>query len=145
MNKEEYQDLVKKISPKEPKLRNAVVAFLVGGLIGFIGEVVIHILMESFGLSRTDSYAWLSFLIIFLATLLTALGKFDNLVEKAKCGLIIPTTGFAHSVQSAAIDYKKEGIVTGIGANIFKLAGTVILHGIVSAFFLVLLKVIIYG
>lgn len=145
MNKEEYKKLVKDMSPKEPKLRNAIVAFLVGGLVGFIGEVIVNILMESFGLSRVDSLSWLAFIIIVFATFMTAIGKFDNWVTKAKCGLIIPTTGFAHSVQSAAIDYKKDGFVTGIGANVFKLAGSVILYGIVSAFFLVLIKVVLYG
>ena len=145
MNKEEYLRLVKKLSPKEPKLRNAIVAFLVGGSVGFIGEVIIKILMESFGLSRVDSYAWLAFILILFASLMTAIGKFDNWVSKAKCGLIIPTTGFAHSVQSAALDYKKEGFITGIGANLFKLAGSVIVFGIVSSFFLVLLKVICNG
>lgn len=145
MNKEEYKKLVKDMSPKEPKLRNAIVAFLVGGTVGIIGEVIVNILMESFGLSRVDSCAWLAFISILFATFMTAIGKFDNWVAKAKCGLIIPTTGFAHSVQSAAIDYKKDGFVTGIGANVFKLAGSVILYGIVSAFFLVLIKVVLYG
>ena len=145
MNKEEYQKLVAKHLPKEPRLKNAIIAFLVGGGIGFFGELYVYLLMESFGLSKADSCAWLAFTIIFLACLLTAIGKFDNLVVKAKCGLIIPTTGFAHSVQSASLDYKKEGFVTGIGANAFKLAGSVIVSGIVSAFFLVLLKVMLYG
>lgn len=145
MKKEEYQELVKRLSPKEPKLRNAIVAFIIGGTVGFIGEMIINILMESFGLSRVDSSAWLAFILILFASFMTAIGKFDNWVTKAKCGLIIPTTGFAHSVQSAAIDYKKDGYVTGVGANIFKLAGSVILYGIVSAFFLVLIKVMIYG
>jgi len=145
MNKEDYKELVKNLSPKEPKLRNAFVAFLVGGSVGFIGEIIVNILMVSFGLSKVDSFAWLAFILILFATFMTAIGKFDNWVTKAKCGLIIPTTGFAHSVQSAALDYKKDGLVTGIGANIFKLAGSVILYGIVSAFFLVLIKVICYG
>lgn len=145
MNKEEYQELVQTLTPKEPKLRNAIVAFLVGGSIGFVGEIIVKILMESFGLSRVDSCAWLAFILILFASLMTALGKFDNWVTKAKCGLIIPTTGFAHSVQSAALDYKKEGFITGIGANMFKLAGSVILFGIVSSFFLVLLRVMLYG
>ena len=144
MNKEEYQKLVKEMSPKEPKLRNAIVAFLVGGLVGFIGEVIVNILMESFGLSRVDSCSWLAFILILFASFMTAIGKFDNWVSKAKCGLIIPTTGFAHSVQSAAIDYKRDGLVTGIGANLFKLAGSVIVYGIISAFFLILLKVAFY-
>ena len=145
MNKEEYKKLVKNFSPKEPKLRNALVAFLVGGGVGFTGEVIVNILMKSFGISRVDSLAWLAFILILFATFMTAIGKFDNWVSKAKCGLIIPTTGFAHSVQSAAIDYKKDGLVTGIGANVFKLAGSVILYGIISAFFLVIIKVVLYG
>lgn len=145
MNKEEYKKLVKELSPKEPKLRNALVAFIVGGSVGFIGEVIVNILMESFGLSRVDSCAWLAFILILFATFMTALGKFDNWVTKAKCGLIIPTTGFAHSVQSAAIDYKRDGLVTGIGANVFKLAGSVIIYGILSSFFLILIKVVLYG
>ena len=145
MNKFEYQQLVKKHSPKEYKFKNAIIAFLVGGSIGFGGELIVKFLMESFGLSHVDSCAWLAFIIISLTCFMTAIGKFDNFVAKAKCGLIIPTTGFAHSFQSAALDYKKEGFVTGIGSNAFKLAGTVILAGIISAFFLVLLKVILYG
>lgn len=145
MKNEEYQKLVQDLSPKEPKLRNAIVAFLVGGTVAVIGELIIVLLMESFGISRVDSSAWLAFVLILFASFMTAIGKFDNWVNKAKCGLIIPTTGFAHSVQSAAIDYKKDGFVTGIGANIFKLAGSVIIYGIVSAFFLVLIRVMIYG
>ena len=145
MNKDDYKKLVKEKSPKEPKLKNAFLAFLVGGLIGFIGEIIVNILMESFGLSRVESLAWNCFIIILFSTFMTALGKFDNWVAKAKCGLIIPTTGFAHSVQSSALDYKKDGLITGIGSNIFKLAGSVILYGIVSAFLLVVLKVILYG
>lgn len=145
MNKEEYKTLVKRLSPKESKFKNCLIAFISGGMVGFIGEVIVHIFMESFGLSKVDSFAWLALIIIFFASLITALGKFDNWVSKCKCGLIIPTTGFAHSVQSAALDYKKEGFITGIGSNFFKLAGSVILYGIVSSFFLILLKVMIYG
>lgn len=145
MSREEYRNLVKRASYKEPKLRNAIIAFLVGGAVGLIGEFIVNILMESFGLSKVDSFAWLSFILILFGTFMTAFGKFDNLVSKAKCGLIIPTTGFAHSMQSAVIDYKKDGLVTGIGANAFKLAGTVIFYGVISAFFLIILKVILYG
>ena len=145
MKKEEYLSLVKRISPKESIFKNAILAFLSGGLVGFIGEIIIHILMESFGLSRVDSFAYLAFIIILFATFMTALGKFDNWVSKCKCGLIIPTTGFAHSVQSAAMDYKKDGFITGIGSNVFKLAGSVILYGIISAFFLIVIRVIFYG
>jgi stage V sporulation protein AC len=83
-------------------------------------------------------------LLILIVTIafLTAMGKADNLFTKFKCGLIIPITGFAHSISSAIIDYKKEGLIN-IGSNTFKLAGSVILYGIVSAIVLTLIKVII--
>jgi stage V sporulation protein AC len=72
-------------------------------------------------------------IMILIASLSTALGFFDKLVTKFKCGLLIPITGFAHSMTSAAMDYKNEGPIYGIGSNMFKLAGSVILYGIVSA------------
>jgi stage V sporulation protein AC len=145
MNKKEYLKLVKRLSPKEERIKNSLIAFLVGGLVGLIGEIIIYVLIESFGISRTDSFAWLSFILILFASFMTAIGKFDNWVSKAKCGLIIPTTGFAHSVQSAALDYKRDGLITGIGSNMFKLAGSVIVYGIISSFFLIILKVMLYG
>lgn len=144
MNNKEYIKLVNSKTPKEPKLKNAIYAFLSGGLVGFIGEVIVNILTTSFGLSRVDSYSYLGMFVIIFACILTAIGKFDNLMEKYKCGLIIPTTGFAHSVQSASLDYKKEGFVTGIGSNYFKLAGSVIVSGIVASFFLSIIRVILW-
>ena len=83
--------------------------------------------------------------LIALASLFTALGFFDKLVNWARCGLIIPITGFAHSMTSAAIEFKREGYVTGLGANIFKLAGTVILYGIVSAYIFGIIRYLIFG
>ena len=70
---------------------------------------------------------------------------FNNWVNFAKCGLIIPITGFAHAMMSAALEYKKEGLVTGIGANMFKLAGSVIIFGVVSAYLFGLLRFVIMG
>ena len=145
MNKKEYLKLVKRLSPKEERIKNSLIAFLVGGLVGLIGEIIIYILIESFGISRTDSFAWLSFILILFASFMTAIGKFDNWVSKAKCGLIIPTTGFAHSVQSAALDYKRDGLITGIGSNMFKLAGSVILYGVVSSCTFALIRYFIGG
>ena len=82
---------------------------------------------------------------IFLGCLFTALGFFDKWVTFAKCGLIIPITGFAHSIMSAALEFRKEGFVTGIGANMLKLAGTVIIYGIVSAYVFGILRLILGG
>ena len=75
----------------------------------------------------------------------TALGFFDKLVNFARCGLIIPITGFAHSMTSSAMEYRKEGLVTGIGMNIFKLSGTVILYGVVSAYIFGIIRYVIFG
>ena len=145
MKKEDYKKLVKKISPKEHRLRNLFVAFASGGAIGLMGEVIVMLLVTSFGMSRVEAGGWLALIIIFLSCLLTALGFFDNWVSRCKCGLIIPTSGFAHSVQSAALDYRNDGLITGLGSNFFKLAGSVILYGVISSFILVVIKVILYG
>ena len=143
MNEKKYNNLVDKLSPKENKTKNALAAFFVGGLIGLLGELIINILMCSFGLSRVDSYAYLAMIIIFLGSLFTALGFFDSWVSFGKAGLILPTTGFAHSIASCALDYKKDGLITGVGSNFFKLAGSVIVFGILSAFLLLIVRMII--
>lgn len=145
MNKDEYQKLVEEFTPKEKKFKNAVLAFLVGGAIGIFGQVVVSIFVESFGMEMKEACVWLCILMIFIASLFTALGFFDNWVSKCKAGLFLPTTGFAHSITSSALDYRRDGFITGLGANFFKLAGSVILYGMVSAFFLSILGVIIYG
>lgn len=145
MNKEDYKKLVKKHTPKDPKLRNVGVAFLVGGLIGLFAEILIFVIKHCFSVSVVVAGLITALIVIFLSSLFTALGFFDNLVNKCKCGLIIPTTGFAHSVASSALEYKKDGLITGLGSNFFKLAGSVILYGIISAFILVIVKVIFGG
>jgi stage V sporulation protein AC len=144
MNKQEYKKLVKKLTPKENKLANMLIAFLAGGLVGFLGEIFVQILINCYSLERDIASVWLCIFTIFIGSLFTALNFFDKWVEKAKMGLILPTTGFAHSITSSALDYKKDGAIT-LGSNFFKLAGSVILYGMVSAFLLALLKVIIYG
>lgn len=145
MKKDDYKKLVKKISPKENKIKNLLVAFFTGGSLALVGEGIVCFLMTSFGTSRVEAGIWLALIVILVSTLFTALGFFDTWVTKCKCGLIIPTTGFAHSVASAALDYRNDGLITGLGSNFFKLAGSVILYGVISAFFLVIVKVIMCG
>lgn len=145
MNIKEYNQIVKKVSTKNNKTKNALISFLVGGLICMFGEIIATIISRITGLSNHESIIWMVIILVLLSTLFTALGFFDEWVTKVKAGLIIPTTGFAHSVCSCVLDYKKDGLITGIGSNIFKLAGSVILYGVISAFFLALLKVVIYG
>lgn len=145
MDKNEYKKLVDKLTPKPNKSKNAIIAFLVGGSVGLFAEISVVTIMKCFAISKVEAFMWTCLLVIFLASLFTAIGFFDTFVTKAKAGLILPTTGFAHSVISSALDYKRDGFITGIGANIFKLAGSVILYGIVSAFFFAVLGVILYG
>ncbi len=145
MDKDEYKKLVKEMSPKEPKFRKAVIAFAVGGFVAFLGQVVATILQLSFAIEEATSYIWLCIFTIFISSFLTALGFFDNWVSKCGCGLIIPTTGFAHSMTSSALDVKKDGLITGLGSSFFKLAGSVLLYGIIAGFFLGILGVIVYG
>jgi len=145
LKKEQYKKLVENMAPKENRLKNLVVSFLVGGTIGLIGEILVHILKQSFGLAELSAFSWTAFIIIGVSTLLTSLGFFDNWVAKCKCGLIIPTTGFAHSVASSALDYRNDGLITGLGANFFKLAGSVILYGVISAFLFAFVTVIFNG
>ena len=145
MKEKEYQELVEKYEPKEEVLKNSIIAFLTGGLMGLLGEGITEFYMFIFNISNKDAIVYMIITLIFLGCLFTCLGWFDKIVNFAKCGLIIPITGFAHSMQSAALEYKKEGLVTGIGANMFKLAGSVIVFGIVSAYILGLIRLLIGG
>ena len=145
MEKKLYDKLVMNHQPDEHRGQNAFVAFLVGGLIGALGQFLVEFYSYYLGLSSTDASVFMIITLIFLASLFTALGFFDKWVKFARCGLIIPITGFAHSMTSAAIEYKKEGYVTGLGANMFKLAGTVILYGVVSAYIFGFIRLIIMG
>ena len=140
-----YNKLVKKICPKEDKLKNIIISFLSGGLIGLFGQFLSTFYQNILSISNQNAVSLVIVTLIFIASLLTALGVFDNLVTIFKCGLIIPITGFAHSMTSAAIEHKKEGLVTGIGNNIFKLAGTVIMYGVVSAVVFGTIRYLVFG
>lgn len=144
MEKKEYSRLVKKNSTKEHVLKNCLTSFLVGGIVGVIGEFLVNF-YSIFNITKNEATTWMLITLIFFACLFTALGFFDDLVTKFRCGLIIPITGFAHSVMSCMLDYKKDGLVCGVGSNTFKLAGSVLLYGMVAGFLLALIKVLIYG
>ena len=145
MNKNKYKKIVDNNTPKEKWILNAFVSFFVGGLIGSLSEGLLRLYSLWLDLPRKEAGVLVILTLIFISSTLTALGVFDVLVSKFKAALIIPITGFAHSMTSAAMEYKNEGLVLGIGANIFKLAGSVILYGVVSAWFFGLLRLIIMG
>ncbi len=145
MEAKKYQKIVDKHIPKEEKTNNLLTAFLTGGLIGLLGNFLMDIYAYFFHIQTTEAGVFMLVTLIFIACLLTGLGVFDNLVKKGKMGLIIPITGFAHSMQSAILDYKKEGPVYGFGANVFKLAGSVILYGVVSAYIFGMIRYLFFG
>jgi len=143
MEKNKYKQIVDKISPKEDKFYNAIIAFIIGGLMGLLGQFLIDVYSYEFDLSSKEAATCMIVTLIFFSCLFTSLGFFDKLVAFAKCGLIIPITGFAHATQSAALEYKKEGLVTGIGANMLKLSGAVIIFGVVSAYIFSVVRMIL--
>ena len=145
MNKERYKELTSKIVPEENKTKNGIIAFLTGGLIGFLGQVIVTILENNFNVAHKDATTIMIVIVIFISSLSTAMGFFDNLVSKARAGLIVPITGFAHAMTSSMIDYKKEGLVTGIGSNAFKLTGSVILYGVLSAYVFGIVRYLFFG
>lgn len=140
-----YNDIVDKHTPKEDRLKNAVVTFFAGGLFGVLAELLLRGYMLWFSLPRKESGVCVTLTLVVIASLLTALGIFDVCVSKLKSALIIPITGFAHSMTAAAMEYRKEGLILGIGANIFKLAGSVILYGIVSVYIFGLIRLLVLG
>ncbi len=145
MEKEKYKRIVDKYTPKENRLTNSLVCFLVGGTMGFIGQGLIDLYANLLHVATKDASVFMIITLIFIGCLLTCFGWFDKVVNFAKCGLIVPITGFAHAMMSAALEYRKEGMVTGIGANMMKLAGSVIIFGVVSAWFFGLVRLIIMG
>ncbi len=143
--KDKYLELVEKHTPKEDVVKNAVVTFVAGGLIGVFSEMLLRGYVMWFNLPRKEAGVIVVLTLIIIASLLTAFGVFDVCMSKLKSALLIPITGFAHSMTSAAMEYRKEGLVLGIGANIFKLAGTVILYGIVSVYVFGIIRVLVLG
>ena len=143
--KDKYNEIVEKHTPKEDILKNALITFIAGGLLGSLSELLLNLYVLWFNLPRKEAGVMVILTLIVVASFLTAIGIFDTFVSVLKSALIIPITGFAHSMTSAALEYRKEGLVLGIGANIFKLAGTVILYGIVSVYVFGIIRLIIGG
>lgn len=134
MNKQEYENLAQSVSPKPCRKKNAGYAFLVGGIIGAIGQFFLELYQNIFMINEQDATPYMIVTMVLLACILTGFGIYDKLGSFAGAGSFIPITGFANSMTSSAMEGKSEGIVLGIGANVFKLGGTVITFGIVSSF-----------
>lgn len=138
-----YNGLVKKISPKPKFFRNALRAFWTGGLICTVAQAVQFCFLNYFGFTKDTVGSPTSAVMILLAVILTACGVYDKIAQYAGAGSAVPITGFANSMSSSALEYKSEGFVLGVGGNMFKVAGPVIVFGAVSAFLLVLVRIFI--
>lgn len=130
--KNKYPQMVDQVSPKNKVLRNSIRAFWVGGVICTIGQFISNILIN-LGLTKVESAAFTSVILIFIGASLTALNLYEKIGKYAGGGSAIPITGFANSMVSAAVEYKSEGYVFGLGAKIFTIAGPVIVYGIISS------------
>ncbi len=145
MEKNKYKDLVSKYTPKENRLYNGMIAFLIGGFMGILGEFLLNVYSYYLHIPTKEAGTFMIITLIFIGCLLTCFGFFDKWVNFAKAGLIVPITGFAHAMMSAALEYRKEGFVTGLGASMFKLAGSVIVFGVVSAYVFGLIRILLFG
>lgn len=133
---EEYNEYVKQVTPTHNLWINMLKAFLLGGLICAIGQLIINVGMNSFGLEQKDAGTWCSLILILASVILTSLNRYPSLANWGGAGALVPITGFANGVASSAIEFQKEGQIFGIGCQIFRIAGPVILYGIFSSWVL---------
>lgn len=124
-----YKDMVKKASPNTTHVKNCVLAFLVGGFICALGQGLLEG-YTALKIEEENAKILVSVTLIFLAALLTGLKVFDDIAKHAGAGTLVPITGFANSISAPAIEFKNEGFVLGVGTNMFKIAGPVIVYGV---------------
>lgn len=130
--KKDYAQLVDELSPKSNIIRDSARAFWVGGVICTIGQLITNII-KSFGYNQDEAGMLTTIILVFLGILLTGLDMYDSIGKYAGAGSIVPITGFANSMVSPAIEFKKEGYVFGVGARMFTIAGPVIVYGVIAS------------
>ena len=128
MTPKEYDALVRQLSPKSPIWKDTLMAFLVGGGICVVGQLILNGWGE-LGLAKDDAATATSVTLVFLSVLATALGLYHRLARYAGAGTLVPITGFANAVASPAIDFRAEGLITGTAVKMFTVAGPVIVFG----------------
>ncbi|NLI92218.1 MAG: stage V sporulation protein AC [Peptococcaceae bacterium] len=130
---EEYKQMTKNVSPKPKVVRNVIMAFLAGGFICSIGQILVNFYMGYLGLAQTSAQTAGTATLIFAGALLTGLGVYDEIVRFGGAGAIVPVTGFANSMVSPALEFKREGYVFGVGGRLFTIAGPILVYGITSS------------
>ncbi|WP_418792415.1 stage V sporulation protein AC [Phosphitispora sp. TUW77] len=132
IQKKMYSEMVARTKPKPPVLRNVIGAFFFGGAICTLGQALVNFYI-SMGLPKPGAGAAASATLVFLAALLTGLGVYDSMAKYAGAGTIVPITGFANSIVAPAMEYRREGMVFGVGQRMFTIAGPVLAYGFISA------------
>ncbi|WP_211745599.1 stage V sporulation protein AC [Paenibacillus sp. Marseille-Q4541] len=130
----EYKQIASKHEPSRPVFKNCIRAFLVGGTICLIGQCIQQAFVSGFHMTQKDAASPTVAVLILASVILTCFGVYDKIAQFAGAGSAVPVTGFANSMCSAALEHRAEGLVLGVGANMFKLAGSVIVFGVVAAF-----------
>lgn len=139
---QEYQNVQKEHEIKRPVLKNCIKAFLIGGLICLLGQMITVFFLYFFEFTEQTAGSPTVGTLVFISMLLTGFGVYDRIAQFAGAGSAVPVTGFGNAVISAAIEHRREGLVLGVGGNIFKLAGSVIVFGVFSAFVVALIKML---
>ena len=134
LSRADFDRLSTRLEPKAPTASDCLKAFLFGGGLCAFGELLAQLYTGTLVMTRAEAYGPAGATLIFLAGLLTSLGVFDRIAKHAGAGTAVPITGFANSMVSAALEFKKEGLVLGIGSKMFSLSGSVITFGVVTAF-----------
>lgn len=134
--KKQYNKYVESVTPTHNLFLQMLKAFVVGGVICVIGQVIYNCCTYFYHLDKDSASTWCSLILIFISVLLTAVGLYPQIVKFGGAGALVPITGFANSVAASAIEFKKEGQVFGVGAKIFTIAGPVILYGIFTSWML---------
>lgn len=132
MNNWEYKKIVDEKSPKTKFYVTLPKAFLFGGAICTIGEVVRQLFLK-YNFTGEQASSWTSIIMVFLGAFLTGIGVYNNLAKHGGAGTAVPITGFANSIVSPAIEYKSEGMIMGVGAKMFVIAGPVLVYGTISS------------
>ena len=129
----QYDAMVRRITPKSKLLSGCLRAFWVGGVICCIGQAITQIGREWLNMTIDQSSMFTSVVLIFLGTTLTGIGVYDRIGKYAGAGSIVPITGFANSVAAPAIEFRREGLILGLGAKLFTLAGPVLTYGVIAS------------
>ena len=129
VRKNKYEEYVKQVTPVHSTLKNVILAFLSGGTICLLGQILQNLLLE-YGLEKDTASAWTLLALVFTSVLLTGLNLFQKIARWAGAGVLVPITGFANAMVSPAMEFKNEGLVTGTAVKLFTVAGPVLVFGI---------------